>query len=70
MILLYPRDPRWQGPARWYLYFDLIKNIVLFAFIILVIVEGALYRHWYMDYHSTVEFDSNETACASSFLSP
>lgn len=62
MSFLHPRDSRWQGSARWYIYLDLVKNIILSLFIILVIVEGTIYRHWYMAYHSTVEFDSSETA--------
>ncbi|KAF3052803.1 hypothetical protein E8E11_002540 [Didymella keratinophila] len=62
MSFLHPCDRRWQGPAQWFLYLDLVKNTVLFFFVILVIVEGALYRHWYMNYHSTAEFDSSETA--------
>jgi hypothetical protein len=62
MTFLQPRDPRWQGPQRWYLVIDLIKSIVLIAFCILTIVETSLYRIWYNDYYSTVEYDSNATA--------
>lgn len=65
MAFLQPRDPRWQGPQRWYLAIDLVKNILLFFFVILVIVETTLYRKWYNTYYSTVEFDSDETAYVS-----
>ncbi|KAJ4986811.1 hypothetical protein SVAN01_07738 [Stagonosporopsis vannaccii] len=61
MAFLRPRDPRWQGPQRWYLFIDLFKNIVLFFFTILIIVETSLYRKWYNSYFDTVEFDSEET---------
>lgn len=66
MGVLHPRDPRWQGSARSYMYLDLIKNTILSGFIVIVIIEGALYRHWYMDYHDTVEFDSGGAACVPS----
>ena len=62
MTFLQPKDPRWQGPQRWYLIIELIRNIILIAFSILIIVETTLYRKWYADYHSTVEYDSNDTA--------
>jgi hypothetical protein len=62
MSFLHPRDPRWQGRARWYPVLDLVKTTTLFLFTMLVAVEGALYRHWYMAYHSTVEPPDGEIA--------
>ena len=62
MTFLQPRDHRWQGPQRWYLVVDLVKNFVLIAFCILITVETSLYRIWYNNYYSTVEYDSNATA--------
>ena len=55
MAFLQPRDPRWQGPQRWYFRIELLKNIVLIAFSILVIVETSLHRKWYNAYYNTVE---------------
>lgn len=56
-----PQDPRWQGPQRWYLLIDTLKNLTLTAFSILVIVETTLHRKWYNAYYDTVEYDSGET---------
>ena len=57
MALLQPRDLRWQRPQRWYFRIELLKNIVLITFSILVIVETSLHRKWYNAYYDTVEYD-------------
>jgi hypothetical protein len=46
MALRQPHDPRWQGRQRNYLTVDILKNTVLIAFCILIIVEVALFRSW------------------------
>ncbi|KAF2995105.1 hypothetical protein E8E13_004002 [Curvularia kusanoi] len=58
MLFLQPRDPRWHGPQVWYFRIDVLKNIVLTIFAILVIVETSLHRKWYNAYYDTVEYDS------------
>ncbi|KAH6612128.1 hypothetical protein C7974DRAFT_419027 [Boeremia exigua] len=60
--LLTPRDPRWHGPQRWFFVLDLLRIVVLTAFTILAITETVLFRKWYNSWHSTVEYDSDETA--------
>jgi hypothetical protein len=64
MAFLQPRDPRWQGPQRWYFRIELLKNIVLIAFSILVIVETSLHRKWYNAFYNTVEYDSSRSTYA------
>jgi len=64
MVFLQPRDPRWQGPQRWYFRIELLKNIVLIAFSILVIVETSLHRKWYNAYYNTVEYDYSSSTYA------
>lgn len=67
MAFLQPRDPRWQGPQRWYLLIDILKNIILTIFAILVIVETSLHRKWYNAYYNTVEYDSSDSMYVPSF---
>ena len=42
-----PNDIRWRGPQRFNHTIFLIKNILLLLFIILVIVEYALFKKWW-----------------------
>ncbi|KAF2824494.1 hypothetical protein CC86DRAFT_371811 [Ophiobolus disseminans] len=42
-----PHDIRWQGPQRHHHALFLVKNFILFLFIILVIVEYPLFKNWW-----------------------
>lgn len=42
-----PVDPRWQGRPRHYLTAFTIKNLFIIPFVILVVVEGVLYKRWH-----------------------
>jgi hypothetical protein len=42
-----PRYNRWKGPQRAHHIVFLVKSLILFLFIILVIVEYALFKSWW-----------------------
>ncbi|KAJ4360306.1 uncharacterized protein N0V89_000867 [Didymosphaeria variabile] len=49
MVRWYPRDTRWRGVQKHYFNVSTFKSLVLVAYVILIIVEGALLRRWFRE---------------------